>query len=456
MYSWHTIRPSFDSQFSKYMKDQIIKIQALTLIIFLLTIYNSILAQNQKLADSISSWQISISKTDEKFTSISYLDDKNIWCSSANSGNFSLGTLYKSNNGGVSWNEIFKTDSTSFPSIHFISESIGFATTYGNKGLLLKTTNGGTSWLTHKNNVPSRMYFKKNTGVLYGNKILISSDYGESWGPISSGTFPLSFYCNDVYFIDENNGWLCCNDYGYNNYIFKTTDGGNNWLKIYQKYGLENITNIIGFVDSEVLYFTEKISSHGISASKISKSTDGGLTWEQLAQTGGEAIFFTSPETGWITEKRNNLTYGTISKTTDGGSSWNIEYQDENISFVEMNFYNNKIGWAAGYGSFMMYVDPSITGDIPSGTVDDYYLYQNYPNPFNGTTLISYQIPKTEFISLKIYDTIGNELVTLVNKDQSAGDYKITFSSLHLSSGIYIYKLQAGNFIESKKLILLK
>lgn len=96
----------------------------------------------------------------------------------------------------------------------------------------------------------------------------------------------------------------------------------------------------------------------------------------------------------------------------------------------------------------------------------EYYLYQNYPNPFNPSTTIKYSIPTSEFVSLKVYDLLGNEVVILVNEEKPNGVYEVEFSATggstsggnayNLSSGIYFYTLKAGKFSETKKLILMK
>ncbi|MEO8399177.1 MAG: T9SS type A sorting domain-containing protein [Ignavibacteriaceae bacterium] len=83
-------------------------------------------------------------------------------------------------------------------------------------------------------------------------------------------------------------------------------------------------------------------------------------------------------------------------------------------------------------------------------------LSQNYPNPFNPTTKIEYSIPKTSFVKLKVYDILGKEVITLVNEEKSIGNYSIEFNGNNLSSGIYFYKIQAGNYSSVKKIILLK
>jgi len=83
-------------------------------------------------------------------------------------------------------------------------------------------------------------------------------------------------------------------------------------------------------------------------------------------------------------------------------------------------------------------------------------LEQNYPNPFNPVTRINYQIPERSLVSLKVYDVLGNEIATLVNEEKPAGYYEIEFNAANLPSGIYFYKLRAGEFVETKKMVLLR
>ena len=95
---------------------------------------------------------------------------------------------------------------------------------------------------------------------------------------------------------------------------------------------------------------------------------------------------------------------------------------------------------------------------IPKPT--NYYLAQNYPNPFNPKTTVKYQIPELSFVTLKIYDVLGNEVRTLVSEEKPAGEYKVEFyqasSIKNPVSGVYFYQLQAGNFVQTKKMLLLK
>jgi len=92
-----------------------------------------------------------------------------------------------------------------------------------------------------------------------------------------------------------------------------------------------------------------------------------------------------------------------------------------------------------------------------------YSLYQNFPNPFNPSTKISYQIPQQEFVTIKVYDILGNEIAVLVNDEKPTGSYEVEFNASSLPSGVYFYRLQAvptgrqaGAFVESKKMVLLR
>ncbi|MCH7774465.1 MAG: T9SS type A sorting domain-containing protein [Bacteroidetes bacterium] len=86
----------------------------------------------------------------------------------------------------------------------------------------------------------------------------------------------------------------------------------------------------------------------------------------------------------------------------------------------------------------------------------DFTLEQNYPNPFNPSTKIIYTIPELIYVTLKVFDVLGQEIITLINEEKSAGRYEIEFDATALPSGIYFYKLQSENFVETKKMELTK
>ena len=91
-----------------------------------------------------------------------------------------------------------------------------------------------------------------------------------------------------------------------------------------------------------------------------------------------------------------------------------------------------------------------------SQILKDPFLYQNYPNPFNPTTIIKYDVPKSSLVTIKVYDILGRIVKTLVNEEKIPGSYEVTFNAQNLSSGIYFYTIKAGDFVQAKKMILLK
>jgi hypothetical protein len=115
-------------------------------------------------------------------------------------------------------------------------------------------------------------------------------------------------------------------------------------------------------------------------------------------------------------------------------------------------------------GFYNFLVKNSVTDLTETILPDDFYLFQNYPNPFNPTTKIRFAIPnviademkQSQFISLKVYDMLGNEVATLLNEEKDAGQYEVTFDATGLTSGVYFYKLEAGSIVQAKKMILLK
>jgi hypothetical protein len=126
--------------------------------------------------------------------------------------------------------------------------------------------------------------------------------------------------------------------------------------------------------------------------------------------------------------------------------------QDFKIANQYMQEFKKRYNEAGGTGEFI----------VPTSVKDNsikefnYSLYQNYPNPFNPVTTIRFQLPESEKVELKIYDMLGREVKTLYNKIAPAGIVDVDFNADNLASGVYIYRIKAGNYIASKKLMLIK
>jgi murein tripeptide amidase MpaA len=178
--------------------------------------------------------------------------------------------------------------------------------------------------------------------------------------------------------------------------------------------------------------------------------------------------------TGSIIDKTVSLIWQTATETNNQGFeiyksvdkiNWNIigfkEGKGTTASSTYYNFIDENPFSGSNYyrllqidydGTVNQLSDIEVNNSIPT----EFSLSQNYPNPFNPSTSIEYSIPSSEYVSLTIYDVLGNKVAELVNERKDAGMYKINFDASALTSGIYIYKLQAGSFVQTKKLMVLK
>ena len=157
-------------------------------------------------------------------------------------------------------------------------------------------------------------------------------------------------------------------------------------------------------------------------------------------------LYYTADDIQGIDENKLKLYRVTNDGWTYIGGNVNV-----NENYVEADNISE-----AGIFAF---VDPDLLSneDIDQeGAVIQFALLQNQPNPFNPATTIQYSIPQTEFASLKIFDILGNEIITLVNEEKPAGNYKVTWYAAKLPSGVYFYQLRAGDFVKTKKMILLR
>jgi ligand-binding sensor domain-containing protein len=144
-------------------------------------------------------------------------------------------------------------------------------------------------------------------------------------------------------------------------------------------------------------------------------------------------------------------------------NSSNSGLTDNRIVTIAIDASGNK--WIGTWeGGVFVFNENGVILDVEENKTNliakDYSLMQNYPNPFNPSTVISYTIPvgtrRGVFVQLKVYNILGKEIATLVNEEKSAGSYSVNFNGSNLPSGVYIYRIQAGSFTQSRKLVLLK
>jgi len=166
----------------------------------------------------------------------------------------------------------------------------------------------------------------------------------------------------------------------------------------------------------------------------------------------------------WTTATElNNLGFE-IQRRSDNGDYTSLGFINGKGTTTEMNDYSftDKTVDAGSYtyrlmqkdfdGTFAYSQEVEVDIDLPL----DYSLDQNYPNPFNPTTTIRYAIPEDNFVSIKLYDVLGNEVITLVNEQKQAGRYEMLFNASNIASGVYYYQINSGSFTQTRKLMLMK
>jgi hypothetical protein len=164
--------------------------------------------------------------------------------------------------------------------------------------------------------------------------------------------------------------------------------------------------------------------------------------------------------TSWMETQRN---FHHIITNSDGDSI--ITLDEKNLALRTNDFYDSEYriyveafdqSGNSAIDSMDVYFDNGISSIDDHTVPSKFNLYQNYPNPFNPATLIKYQLPVSGNVTIKVFDVLGNLIVKLVNDYKPAGSYSISFDASKLCSGVYFYRLQAGNYVETKKMLLLK
>ena len=310
--------------------------------------------------------------------------------------------------------------------IDFTDLNTGYvsASVWDGTGAIAKTTDGGVNWISVLNTNPLwDIDFPISGASLIGyavgenGTILKTFNSGLSWPPQQSGT---QQRLNGVYFLDLDFGFAV----GDNGIILRTTDGG---------------------VPVELTSFSAIVHNRDII-----------LNWTTATETNNH---------GFEIEKLLNSDWGLIGFVEGNGTTTEpkaYSFKDANLE-TGVHKYRLKQIDLDGKFEYSEIVEAVIT------TPNEFELNQNYPNPFNPTTKIKFTIPniianetkQSQMVTLKVYDVLGNEVTTLVNKELPSGEYEVEFSvgrdsSPEIASGIYFYQLQAAQFLETKKMILIK
>ena len=364
--------------------------------------------------------------------------------------------IYKSTDNGITWDLLSSISSLGISKILQVGD------------VLLANTSRGLIW---PRIIPS---------------VFRSDDFGKTWYLVLDAVYggESIAFCNSRTYVDLDGELYCSNDTGRTWNLLNTSS-----------FFPDHIGEVIS--DGNTLYVR-------INSEALYRSNDDALTWDSL-ETNFSNIFFN------VLAQDSCIYVGTFSNgfyiSKDRGNTWHNSsvglldsagiralhiYRNNIIASISKDFqqsiyrYNleenawhsfnegfslQRTGYIYDFVNNNEYIflasDSAIwrrpVSDLitkvaqPNNQlITDVFLFQNYPNPFNPTTTIKFSIPKYDFVTIKVFDILGKVAATLFNKKLESGTYEVKFNGSNLSSGIYFYRLEAGKFSKTKKLLLIK
>jgi len=362
-----------------------------------------------------------------------------------------VGGAYRSSDNGTSWTQV-DSGMSLYVSCVAVNGANLYAGTAGG-GVFLSTNNGET-WTESSASLDigyvnalaatDTTIFASNGGSNGANNgstgppgcIWLSTDNGKSWTEVNSNitntnVWGLAISGTNIFAGTQGAGVFC------------STNNGASWTPV--NSGLTSDT-VWALVSNDTCVYAG-------TANGLFLSADKGASWTQINKGQRFTCICALAVSGNSLFACTNV--GTY-VSTDNGTSWtaapNLSKQDVNGIAAT----NKTLFAATALGVWKYQLSPTPVVDRPNNLPVHYSLQQNYPNPFNPSTTIGYQLPTNAFVVLKLYDVLGREVETLVNERETAGNRSVRFSASNLPSGVYFYRLEAGTYHDTKKLVLLK
>jgi photosystem II stability/assembly factor-like uncharacterized protein len=361
----------------------------------------------------------------------------------------------RSQDNGLNWtqfnNELSGIGATT---LLFPNDSVILA---GTGGGIYRSINNGQTWKLDENemaqqNISSLALDHKGTlfagtsGTLYtGNGVFRSTDNGVSWQEVNNGIEHKSI---NIIAVDLSDYIFAASNWGN---VYRSMNGGDTWADVSQDlYGDFIHIDEICIRDNGTIYLN--------NSSALFRSTNHGDNWERI----GIGYSYPSILT-FALDQHNSGVYASIwqnqiLRSFGDTNSWNPVGELPQGAWIYSLLFAKNGNLLAGSSHNGVYIANS--SDLSAVKLASlpliYSLRQNYPNPFNSTTSVQYSVPSAGHVILKVYTVLGQEVQTLVEEQKSPGNYEAKFDGGTLVSGIYFYRLQAGSFSQTRKLVLLK
>ncbi len=370
-------------------------------------------------------------------------------------------TILRTFDGGRVWSAVANPAAMRGSDLHgvfFLDSNIGFVA--GDNATLLRTDDGGSSWsflsfpdISAASQLRTAFFLDTDIGFVIGwdksagGVIMHTTDGGRSWSVFRPMTSSMQAATNVVFnmtFVDDQTGFAV----GEKRTILRTTNGGQTWSWTH------------AFLPSSVLFFdvffSDAQTGFVVGGSPggpgyILRTTNGGDSWSVVHQTNTEmrSVVFPDISEGFVAGDEG------IFRTTDGGTTWN-EHLSSPTPLHSVYFKEGQTGFAVGVGGTMYQLIRVGTASGEQETPSTARLYQNYPNPFNSSTSISYRISQTSEVTLTIFDILGRAVSKFASGPKPPGTYEWSFDSASVPSGMYMYRLQAGDVAETKMMMVAK
>ena len=408
------------------------------------------------------------------FSGIARLQDGKIFLAGGMSSDLGVGQLAST--------EIFNpatNTSTAGPSMPYVKTMATAATLKDGKVLIVGCWYDNTSatYASIYDPVQNTIVSSSAVGELRANPCIVSTDDGKALVFAGSQPYGGSPAPETVELFDNKT-------YSFSQFQASLFTGETGWAPRIDFY--QNDPLMMKLKDGKYVFLACKDSS-GITKFKLFTIDPATKAIAKLETTpslpnynpvAGDSIFFYQP----VVDTAKSMIFMLCNKVMNGATASVMAsvsitshqfqmYRAEYISHFTpaqgaVSILNNgKLFYIGGYVSsnfdavdntFFVSVDAGVGVEQENAGVRTFDLLQNYPNPFNPDTKITYQIAKSGFVTLKVFNVLGKEVATLVNEEKNAGEYKVGFNASQLSSGIYFYRLESGSNVKMNKMLLLK